>query len=993
MIKKRSGQKPYSNYNFCQIPIKKAANNEQNIKINSPELSHQENNYFYNTKINRLILQELPNNSLQNLYQQPTQLNKSQSIGNDLFQGKVNSLLYPKKINDNFLNKNSSFKILPIDMKKLKKNDNYYKQEINEDDYININNNSNNELCNNIFCNNDNDYLRDDDIVSTSLRLSDNPKRVIISKIIKNNNLIKEHKIPEISSKNKYYKIRQSNIKNKFKSPKSLLSKEKENNEFNNIFFQSGQGFYKKKNDININKSNNINKISRDKIVSKNGYVYYKNNPKNNRSIEITKRVNDNKSQIIHRKIKSYKIYDNKLLNKKFEKFCEIIEEVYFISFKSSYNYFMQNLKNFIKNRHKSRTLILRRFEDIQKSKHKKGSNSMIDIDVKNNDKYKTIIDNNIGQNIIEGYDNINKSHSPTKFTEINNKTNLTNSMIKINKDKYNEMLNNLLKNNNNNNNYRKIGQSQFDRVNTKNAAENIENNNIYNKYKTNTNINKLFQKNIYNKFNHKNVNNTELETKNKYINNNNLNENVYNELFSDQENYINKRRASNEQNNYQNLKANLKTRNNSCLDINNSNEKIQEQIKFSIDNNKTDLLYTKPIYKKSIDNSLNKETSIRISGNEKSKRINLKSNVFRNNNRSFDYEKKESNMNYADKKELIMKNEKTNDLRLCICIKYIPYENNIKKKRNKYFNNNILLVIQNDSFKINRKNFIKNKHESKYNKIFGTKSKNNKLISNRYSGYSDERNNNYFSQNFDKGNYNNDFNIDEKSKNIIQYLISLLQNIYNDNIKQVLFIFIKNLKKIKRNSIFSTMKQGNRNNCTRLIKKAKNNYYKENIFQTELSNVYRNDGNMNNKLYNNSQELSLNIKNKNIDYESKNLDTNNNKINDNKLNKDKNNKLNDDNKMENDKEKIEKKKLDKLGKLFNHLNKENNIINIIKEQFLDWTNKNDIRFDTNLNNDFEKSKKYNIKYLDKEYIHKDDSKNIENETEDKINKFRYNLS
>ena len=96
---------------------------------------------------------------------------------------------------------------------------------------------------------------------------------------------------------------------------------------------------------------------------------------------------------------------------------------------------------------------------------------------------------------------------------------------------------------------------------------------------------------------------------------------------------------------------------------------------------------------------------------------------------------------------------------------------------------------------------------------------------------------------------------------------------------------------------------------------------------------------------------------------------------------------------MENDKEKIEKKKLDKLGKLFNHLNKENNIINIIKEQFLDWTNKNDIRFDTNLNNDFEKSKKYNIKYLDNEYIHKDDSKNIENETEDKINKFRYNLS
>ena len=28
--------------------------------------------------------------------------------------------------------------------------------------------------------------------------------------------------------------------------------------------------------------------------------------------------------------------------------------------------------------------------------------------------------------------------------------------------------------------------------------------------------------------------------------------------------------------------------------------------------------------------------------------------------------------------------------------------------------------------------------------------------------------------------------------------------------------------------------------------------------------------------------------------------------------------------------------------KLFNNLNQENNIINAIKEQFLDWTNKND---------------------------------------------------
>ena len=39
-------------------------------------------------------------------------------------------------------------------------------------------------------------------------------------------------------------------------------------------------------------------------------------------------------------------------------------------------------------------------------------------------------------------------------------------------------------------------------------------------------------------------------------------------------------------------------------------------------------------------------------------------------------------------------------------------------------------------------------------------------------------------------------------------------------------------------------------------------------------------------------------------------------------------------------KEQLKKEKLAKLGKLFKNLEKENNIINSIKEQFLDWTNK-----------------------------------------------------
>ena len=51
---------------------------------------------------------------------------------------------------------------------------------------------------------------------------------------------------------------------------------------------------------------------------------------------------------------------------------------------------------------------------------------------------------------------------------------------------------------------------------------------------------------------------------------------------------------------------------------------------------------------------------------------------------------------------------------------------------------------------------------------------------------------------------------------------------------------------------------------------------------------------------------------------------------------------LKNENNFENSekKEQLKKEKLAKLGKLFKNLEKENNIINSIKEQFLDWTNK-----------------------------------------------------
>ena len=998
MIKKRSGQHHLSNDNFCHIRIKKSVNNDKNTNIISPELSHQENNYFYNTKINRLILQELPKNSIQNIYQQPTQINKSLSLGYDLLQGQVNDLFYTKKNNDNIFNENSSFKNLPMDIKNFKQNsqnDFFYNKEISRDDYINANNNSNN--INNIFYNNDNDYLKDDEVCSTSLRLSNNPKQVIISKIIKNKNYLKDPRVPELSSNNNYNNNLKSNIKNKFASSKMTLNPDKENNEFKNILFRSGQEFYQKENDININIKNNMNKISRDKKISPNNYIYFKNNPKNIQSIEITKRNNKSKGNIIQKKIKNYKVYDNNLLFKKIEKFCEIMEEVYFISFKSSYSYFIQNLKFFIKNRNKSKALILRRFEDVKKSKHKKANNSMIDIEVKNNEKYKTFIDNNgNGKNMIGNYNNINKSQSPSKFIELNNKNNKTNSMAKINNEKYNGMFNNFLKKGNDENQI--FRSTLFDEDNTKNLTKNIEKNKVYNKYIANTKNNILFQKNKNSKTNQLKTS-TELESKNKYYNNINLNTNKYNELLSDQENYINKSSKINEHN-----KKNLKTRNNSCLDINNSERKFEEQIKLSIDNHKTDLLYSKPIYKKSIDNSINKDKSIRININinERIKKYNLKSNIFKKNNRSFNYQKNELNKdNYNEIKEKIITNLKSKDKKLSVLIKYISFKNEHQNRKRKNYNKNDFFAIHTDSLFIIA--HVNNKYEkdSKNEKIHRTKYKHNNFILNRYGEYLNELNINYSSKNMDKKNYNNIFITNEKNENVIQYLISLLQNIYNDNIKQTLFIFFKNIRKIKRNSLYSSMQFEKRNNFGIFNKKVYYNHLKKNNFKTESSNEKNNkkEGNDNFNFGENIQDLSNESKTINNDCfftnKSRNqLDINNNIKFDNILNRKRNIKTYETNNNENDKDLIEKKKLAKLGKLFNHLNKENNIINTIKEQFLNWTNKNEIQNNSRLKNDndeeIQNSIKYKVKTFDK--VNRNDKKTIEKGEKEKINKFRYKL-
>ena len=90
------------------------------------------------------------------------------------------------------------------------------------------------------------------------------------------------------------------------------------------------------------------------------------------------------------------------------------------------------------------------------------------------------------------------------------------------------------------------------------------------------------------------------------------------------------------------------------------------------------------------------------------------------------------------------------------------------------------------------------------------------------------------------------------------------------------------------------------------------------------------------------------------------------------------------------EKEKIKKEKLAKLGKLFYNLNQENNIINAIKEQFLHWTNKNNLPERQYNANTFNDNCALNKK-IDDNKNKKDNDMNIE-EFDRKINILKKNL-
>ena len=980
MKMKKNSRSKIQNYkdNFSSIRVKKHANDDKIIKMISPELSHQENNYYYNTKINRLILQEAPNNNIKNIYHQPSQINKSISIYyDDLYKERDSNLFALKRTNDKFFNTNSSFENLRVNKVMPIENENSYKNDIN---YINYNNTSLNNNSNNIY---PKQKINNQNISASNRENNNSENKKYIKKNQRNFHFIKTKINSNISPDNhNNYQIRKSNIKTKYISKKFVLNNNKENNEFK-------ENYFKKKKDIKQNRNKNIgnedflnnrsvenNKKNspRDKEISQKDSIYYKNKAKNSNTIEINKFNNKTKGFLIKLIRRANRIRNsNNLLEEKLEKFCGIIEEIYFLSFKSSYIYFIKSLESYVKNKYKSRALILRRFAENKKFKKVKANHSMIEVN--NENKYKDLLYKNTNKkNKIESYNKTKKSHSPVNQTEIKN--NLTNSIIKTNNDDIIKIYNSLLKKEIYNK--EKFVSSLDKIIDTANSFGKYESNKSYNKYSTNPKkYNNLFQRDKYSSPNNPKINN-ELESNNKYIikdKDMNINEQqIY---------FYNRWTVNSHKNSQSNLIKKMKNVSvkNSCLKYKNNEKNI------NFNNNQNNILYSKPLQKNFID-TYEKKT---INTKKLKNKNNFDINFYSKSNRSLNFQKNEfDNYNYGESNEIIIKNVKTEDKRLFVFVKYISFENDIKWTTNNKFDKNDLCVIQTDSFKILKKNFKSERITINFGNHFHIENKN--ILSERYN---DNLNNEIYSdipniseiQNIDENYYTCNYFTIKNTEKITKYLVSLLQNIYKDNIKQVLFIFFKNLKKIERNSFIHAMKLENTNH----YKKRNRNLNNE-----STSNLSQN------KEVENKKKLRCNTQDESVSTNLINLNSENIifKNEDNIFNKVRNDKIKGKNPNEIAKEKIEKRKLEKLGKLFYNLNKENDIITSIKEQFLDWTNQNPIHSKSNIKNDFENKdnrknlKEYQVKTFNRKYLFNKDMKYKENEDEFvyKVNKFRLKL-
>ena len=1052
--------------------------NKKNMRVknNSSILPHQQNNYYYNTKINHLIFHEYLNtnqnhNDIQNgsfpynsMCAKYDLLNSDLNEGKKIIQRNENNNSYYKnsislKKSDKFKNMKIALNETEINMKanistKRNKNSensyikyvkNGYITTTNNDLFNKSNNfqainqtkkkNSKNNIEKNISINDHSQNLKKDRIkslknlipkcniennnnfidlmsykninnnyfynIQNNYEKSDN--KIIKKGLLgKNNIFLNDH--PSINSlksiEMNYKKVLVKNDKDGNNHIKSTFSSINQKINYNNKMNKSPEIIRKQKSKNNTNKNIKSNKVNNNNENKKRDMHIYTNNEKNklnnnenrNSKRNLINNINDknkdklnnninhsiNNNKGIHNnyknKINYYYNQLNKIQNKsrikknnpslniKIRKFCDILEQLLYISFKNCFKIFIDKINAFNEYNISKRALIIKRFQCLNKNKKSNNhshNNSFSQTSFSNSQNMKS---NSLIKESSNNEFNNKRKKSPTKFIELQD--NLKSSMMNINQDNYIQMFNELFMKQRENLMVKTCRSPMIER-NNKDSSFDINNNDekvLYDKYKLNTNsdMHSFYQKDkcLSGDLNNKlegsfNKNNSYYYDIKNIENDNNgyklstQDNNFIGNIFDDDSINLIKYNYS--------IEPNLRRNNSITKIINNSDY---------INTNKNILLYSKPKltktkYKK--ENIPNNKTNIIFLKKNERDLNNNPINIFLSNSNKniFSYpmsptiknkktelsdKKNSENKKEFKKNEIIIKNVHTKDKKLYVFIKYVK----LKNYNSSSFSSNKLFYSHTDSISLIRK-------YNNQNNIYHFENINSKSLNK----------NNEEKNQTEKSKFNS--NSSEDNDTNIFFLINFLQNIFNDNKKTILYNFWRNLKKIKTNYILQNKIKAKKT----IIKSSEQKIENNNII--ELQN-YRNNNNLiKNKLSITSSGNKDREKNANKPNIIKKINLNQNNINAIKYNKscnnifDKSNKKNEENSLDNkDKsqdeslknEQLKMIKLAKLGKLFKNLEKEKNIINTIKEQFLDWTNKQDE------NTKQEKINKENDKYI-----------------------------
>ena len=1048
------------------------------VKNNSSILPHQQNNYYYNTKINHLIFHEYLNtnqnhNDIQNgSFPYNSMCAKYDLLNSDLNEGKKiiqrnenNNSYYKNSIS---LKKSDKFKNMKIDLNEteinMKSNISTTRNKNSENSYIKYVKNGNITTTNNDLFNKSNNFQainqtkkkNSKNNIEKNISINDNSQNLKNDRIkslknlipkcnIENNNnfidlmsykninnnyfyniqnnyeksdnkiikkgLLEKNNIflndyPSINSlksiEMNYKKVLVKNDKDGNNHIKSPFSSINQKINYNNKMNKSPEIIRKQKSKNNTNKNIKSNKVNNNNENKKRDMHIYTNNEKNklnnnenrNSKRNLINNINDknkdklnnninhsiNNNKGIHNnnknKINYYYNQLNKIPNKssikknnpslniKIRKFCDILEQLLYISFKNCFKIFIDKINAFNEYNISKRALIIKRFQCLNKNKKSNNhshNNSFSQTSFSNSQNMKS--NSLIKESSNNEFNNKRKKKkSPTKFIELQD--NLKSSMMNINQDNYIQMFNELFMKQRENLMVKTCRSPMIER-NNKDSSFDINNNDekaVYDKYKLNTNsdMHPFYQKDKY----------LSRDLNNKLEGSFNKNNSYYYDI-KNIENDNNRYKLSTQDNNFignifdddninlikynYSIEPNLRRNNSITKIINNSDH---------INTNKNILLYSKPKltktkYKKeNIPN--NKTNIIYLKKNERDLNNNPINIFMSNSNKNiFSYpmsptiknkktelsdKKNSENKKEFKKNEIIIKNVHTKDKKLYVFIKYVK----LKNYNSSSFSSNKLFYSHTDSISLIRK-------YNNQNNIYHFENINSKSLN---------KNNEEKNQK-EKFKYNSNSSEDDDTS--IIFLINFLQNIFNDNKKTILYNFWRNLKKIKTNYILQNKIKAKKT----IIKSSEQKIENNNII--ELQN-YRNNNNLiKNKLSITSSGKKDREKNANKPNIIKKINLNQNNINAIKYNKscnnifDKSNKKNEENSLDNkDKsqdeslknEQLKMIKLAKLGKLFKNLEKEKNIINTIKEQFLDWTNKQDE------NTKQEKINKENDKYI-----------------------------